>query len=175
MSNLLLKQDRIRYSTTKMPEFQKYYRLSQECSFKLLQLVYRFLFKRYKQKNMVEMSYRCQVGGGLYLGHPYCITINPATIIGSNVNIHRGVVLGQENRGKRKGAPVIGNNVWIGINAAIVGHVRIGNDVLIAPNSYVNCDIPDHSIVFGNPCVIHHRNGATEGYINNTVDNNLSS
>lgn len=71
--------------------------------------------------------------------------------------------------GGRQGAPVIGNEVWIGINAAIVGKVTIGDDVLIAPNSYVNCDVPSHSIVFGNPCIIKHREDATEGYINRKV------
>lgn len=71
--------------------------------------------------------------------------------------------------GGRRGAPVIGNEVWIGINAAIVGNVTIGDDVLIAPNSYVNCDVPSHSIVFGNPCIIKHRENATEGYINRKV------
>lgn len=71
--------------------------------------------------------------------------------------------------GGRQGTPVIGNEVWIGINAAIVGKVTIGDDVLIAPNSYVNCDVPSHSIVFGNPCTIKHRENATEGYINRKV------
>lgn len=32
-------------------------------------------------------------------------------------------------------------------------------------NVYVNCDIPDHSIVIGNPCIIKHRENATEGYV----------
>lgn len=65
------------------------------------------------------------------------------------------------NRGPRKGVPTIGNQVWIGINAAIVGNVTIGDDVLIAPNSFVNVDIPSHSVVFRNPCVIKHRDWAT--------------
>ncbi len=69
----------------------------------------------------------------------------------------------------RQGTPVIGNEVWIGINAAIVGKITIGDDVLIAPNRYVNCDVPSHSIVFGNPCIIKHRENATEGYINRRV------
>lgn len=71
--------------------------------------------------------------------------------------------------GGRQGTPVIGNEVWIGINAAIVGKVTIGDDVLIATNSYVNCDVPSYSIVFGNPCIIKHRENATEGYINRKV------
>ena len=106
------------------------------------------------------------MGGGLYLGHAYNITINEKAIIGKNCNIHKGVVIGQTNRGHKKGTPKIGDRVWIGINAAIVGNITIGDDVLIAPNSYVNIDIPSHSVVFGNPCVIKHRDWATEGYVN---------
>ena len=90
--------------------------------------------------------------------------------MGSNINLSTGVTIGQANRGKRKGIPVIGNNVWIGTNAVITGNVRIGNDVMICPNAFVNIDVPDHSIVIGNPAVIHHRGNATEGYINNRVD-----
>ena len=107
------------------------------------------------------------IGAGLYLGHAYCITINEKAVLGENCNIHKGVTIGQENRGARKGVPTIGNKVWIGINATIVGKITIGDDVLIAPNSYVNRDIPSHSIVFGNPCIIKYRENATENYINN--------
>lgn len=114
----------------------------------------------------LEIPATINLGPGLYLGHPYNITINPEAKIGANCNIHKGVVIGQVNRGARRGAPTIGNQVWIGINAAIVGNVTIGDDVLIAPNSFVNVDVPSHSVVFGNPCVIKHRDWATEGYVN---------
>lgn len=46
---------------------------------------------------------------------------------------------------------------------------RYSNKVEIAPNSYVNCDVPSHSVVFGNPCVIKHKENATESYIENKV------
>ena len=123
------------------------------------------------RKHGVEIHIQTKIDGGLYIGHPYAITINPDTEIGKNCHIHRGVLLGQENRGKRKGAPKIGNNVWIGINSTIVGAVRIGNDVLIAPNSYVNFDVPDHSVVIGNPATIIPRINATEAYIENKIEN----
>lgn len=129
-------------------------------------MLYRVLFKLFKEINHVEINLGTQIGGGLYIGHPFCITINPDAKIGSNVNLHRGVVIGQENRGKRKGAPIIGDEVWIGINATVVGKIVIGDDVLIAPNSYVNCNVPSHSIVIGNPCRIIHKDNATENYIN---------
>ena len=53
----------------------------------------------------------------------------------------------------------------IGINSTIIGGVKVGNDVLIAPNTLVNQDIPDHSIVIGNPCKIIPRENATEQYV----------
>ena len=122
-----------------------------------------------KNKRGIEIFKTTKIGKGLYLGHAYNITINPNAVIGENCNLHKGCLIGQENRGARKGTPVIGDKVWIGINAVIVGRVNIGSDVLIAPNSYVNCDVPSHSVVFGNPCIIKHKDNATEGYINRTV------
>lgn len=57
----------------------------------------------------------------------------------------------------------------IGINSTIVGNIVIGNDVMIASNSFVNFDVPDHSIVVGNPGVIHRKDNATDKYIGFTV------
>ncbi len=115
----------------------------------------------------MEIPSSVKMGKGLYLGHPFCITVNSEAIIGENCNIHKGVTIGQENRGIRKGVPIIGDKVWIGTNSVVVGKIRVGDDVLIAPNSYVNRDIPDHSVVFGNPCIVKDRENATENYINN--------
>ena len=170
MAKNILEQDHMRYlKASDMPAFQKYFRKVQSTSFYTLQFLYKVIFRLLKEIRHVEISRVTQIGAGLYIGHDYDITINPNAILGKNINIHRGVLIGQSNRGGRQGAPVIGNEVWIGINAAIVGKVTIGDDVLIAPNSYVNCDVPSHSIVFGNPCIIKHRENATEGYINGRV------
>ena len=111
--------------------------------------------------------FQCSKNKIVNLGHAFNITVNDLAVIGDYCNLHKGVVIGRENRGPRKGAPTLGNKVWVGINSAIVGNVIIGDDVLIAPCTYVNCDVPSHSVVFGNPCVIKHRDNATEGYINN--------
>ncbi len=119
-----------------------------------------------RRKYGLEISERARIGPGLYLGHPYNITVAEETVIGKNVNLHKGCTIGRENRGKRKGAPVIGNQVYVGINATIVGHVHIGDDVMIAPNAFVNFDVPPHSIVIGNPGVIHTKENAADGYVN---------
>ena len=51
----------------------------------------------------------------------------------------------------------------------VVGNVKIGTDVLIAPLAYVNFDVPDHSVVIGNPAKIIHKDNATEDYVCNRV------
>ena len=119
----------------------------------------------YKCKYGLEIQYTTRIGKGLYLGHAYNITINPKAIIGNYCNIHKGATIGQENRGHRKGVPTIGNYVYIGVNATISGNIVIGDDVMIGPNCHVNQDIPPHSVVFGNPCIVKHRDHATENYI----------
>ncbi len=163
----LFYQDKKRYPSGCMPSFQKYFRKYQDVKNPICKIYFRLLYKLSYSKSHIEIPITTNIGGGLYIGHAYGITINPKVIIGKNCNIHKGVTIGQENRGKHKGAPNIGNCVWIGVNSTIVGKVTIGDDVLISPNSYINCDIPSHSIVFGNPCIIKANNNATEGYINN--------
>lgn len=151
---------------------KKFFKYLRKCQFEnntLVLFIYRFIFRKIKQRMNLEIYGKTKIGYGLYIGHPYGITINDGATIGNNCNIHRGVLIGQENRGKRKGTPTIGNSVWIGINSSIVGNITIGDDVLIAPNTFVNCDIPPHSVVFGNPCIIKHKENATKGYINNKV------
>ena len=51
----------------------------------------------------------------------------------------------------------------------IVGGITIGDNVLIAPNAYVNMDVPSNSVVVGNPAQIIPNENATDGYINNKI------
>lgn len=168
MNDLIIDKDKSRSCGGKLPLWQFFFRKLNSHRTQL-RFVYKFLFKIFSFLSHVEISPCTQIGEGLYVGHPFCITINPNVVIGKNCNISKGVTIGQENRGKRKGTPIIGNCVYLGVNSTIVGAITIGDDVLIAPNSYVNCDIPSHSIVIGNPCRIIPRENATEGYINNKV------
>ena len=123
----------------------------------------------YSRKYGLEISPTAEIGRGLYLGHPYNITVGTGAKIGNNVNLHKGCTIGKSNRGEKRGVPVIGDCVFVGINSTIVGNVTIGNDVMIAPNSFINFDVPDHAIVIGNPGVIHRKEKATQGYVNFVV------
>lgn len=145
------------------------YRKVNSCKFLPLKCFYMWRLWLLSNWTKIQIPARTQIGEGFYIGHLGCIVINPEAKLGKNINVATGVTIGMENRGKRKGAPTIGDDCWIGTNAVIVGNVKIGSDVLIAPLSYVNFDVPDHSIVIGNPGKIIPKEGATEDYICNRV------
>lgn len=134
-----------------------------------VRLLLRLCLKHYREHYGLEISPATEIGYGLYLGHAYNITVNPEARLGDNVSLHKGCVIGGENRGARKGSPHLGSCVWVGINAIVVGRITVGDDVLIAPGAYVNRDIPSHSIVLGNPCRVIPRQDATLSYINHRV------
>ena len=145
------------------------FRKTQFCTNKIIKLFYKLKLRRLSHKTMIQIPSSTKIGKGFYIGHCGRIIINPNAVLGENINIATGVTIGGTYRGEKQGTPNIGNKVWIGTNAVIVGKITIGDDVLIAPNAYVNFDVPSHSIVIGNPGKIHFRNNATEGYINKNV------
>lgn len=137
------------------------FRKAQNSKNRIKKYYYNYKLYKYSRKYGIEIKSETQIGKGFVLTHPYNITINPEAKIGNNVTMLKGSTIGL-NKGK---APIIGNCVYIGINATIIGGVSIGNDVVIAPNSFVNQDIPDHSIVIGNPCIVKHKENATASLI----------
>ncbi len=132
-------------------------------------LVARMFYKCTSRRFGFQIPHRSKIGSGLFMAHYGNIVINMGVQIGKNCNIAQGVTIGTTSRGKRKGSPVLGDRVWIGANAVVVGHITIGNDVLIAPLSFVNFDVPPNALVMGNPAKVINFTGS-EGYINNTLD-----
>lgn len=155
------------------PSFRYMY-IFRKCAFysnrnKVIHKILVLLLGHYMIKYGMEIFPESRIGKGFYIGHIGGIVVNPHAIIGDNVNILKGVLIGYNPRGKYKGNPIIGNNVWIGSNAVIVGGINIGNNVLIAPNTLVNRNVPDNSVVFGNPMSIKQNLKATETYVNYKV------
>ncbi len=131
--------------------------------------IWRLILRHYQIKYGFQIYPETQIGAGFYLGHWGSLVINPKVKIGRNCNIAQGVTIAQANRGKNEGVPEIGDEVWIGPNAVIVGNIKIGNNVLVSPNAYVNFDVPENSIVIGNPAIIKYSLDATKGYINHKI------
>lgn len=145
------------------------FRKAENCKFKPLKLYYAVKLKLMSYKTHIQIPLRTKIDEGFYIGHTGRVIINPDAVLGKNINIGTGVTIGCENRGNRKGAPVFEGDCWIGTNSVVVGNVKIGKDVMIAPLTFVNFDVPSHSIVIGNPAKIIHKENATESYIENRV------
>jgi len=146
-----------------------YFRPRHGVAARMAYFVCRFVLEHYSLIYGYQIHPKTQIGPGLYLGHVGTIVINSAARIGRNVNISVGVVIGQTNRGLREGVPTLGDRVWVGANAVVVGRITIGDGALIGPGAYVNFDVPSDAVVIGNPGRIVS-DGGTAGYINNTLD-----
>lgn len=110
----------------------------------------------------IELPADCQVGKGLYLGHFGPTIVNGRVQIGENCNLSQGVTIGVSQRGQRKGIPIIGNRVYIGPNAIVIGGIEIGNDVAIGAGAVVTRSVPDRAVVAGNPARILSYEGSFE-------------
>lgn len=86
------------------------------------------------------------MGLGIRIFHYGYLIINYKSKIGSNCILYPGVVLGQKDN---NGAPVIGDNCFIGLGAKLFGNISIGNNCIVAPNSVVVRSFPDNCIIGG--------------------------
>lgn len=127
----------------------------------------RLALRRLTYRFGISIPLATQIGPGFYIGHFGGIVVNGRSTIGSNCNISHGVTLGQANRGRNVGFPRIGDNVYIGPGAKIVGAVKIGNSVAIGANCVVTCDIADNSVVVGIPGRVISQAGSA-GYVERT-------
>lgn len=126
---------------------------------------YRYKFRSFSRKTGIDFGGNTSIGEGLLIGHWGKIVVNGNAQFGHEIMLTHNVTIGRDIRGKRAGVPTIGNRVCIRTNSTVVGNITIGDDVIIAPNTFVNFDVPSHSIVIGNPATIHHRGNATEGHM----------
>lgn len=125
------------------------------------------ILTNYSLKYGIGIHYLTEIGSGFYIGHIGGIIVHKNCVIGKNCNISQGVTLGQTNRGQRKGTPTIGNNVYIGPGAVVIGNIKIGDNVAIGSNSVVTKDVPSNAVVVGVPGYVISEKGSY-GYINKT-------
>lgn len=90
------------------------------------------------------------IGEGFYIAHIGGVHINPQAVIGKNCDLAHRVTIGTSAMG-RPGVPVLGDNVYVGTGAALVGKIRIGNGAKIAANTLVMTNVPDGATIMGVP------------------------
>lgn len=105
-------------------------------------LFYRFRYRRLQYRYLTFIPFNsCEEG--LSIGHLGCIYINPSAKIGKNCRIHEMVNIGATG-GSNK-APHLGDNIYIGSGAKIIGEIMIANNVVIGAGAVVVKDINEHS------------------------------
>lgn len=82
------------------------------------------------------------------------LSIHPAVVIGARLGVMHNVTIGTN---MTPGAPVIGDDVFIGVNSTVLGPIKIGDRVRIAANTAVTTNVPSDSIVVGSPAKIYRR------------------
>ena len=126
------------------------FRHASESKYAICRLFWLFLLHVTKIVTGIQIPVGTQIDRGMKILHFGTIVINPYVVIGKNFTIAQGCLIGNSG-GKKAGTPVIGDNCYLGANSIVVGGVKIGNDVLVAPGAFVNFDVPSNSIVIGNP------------------------
>lgn len=84
------------------------------------------------------------------------VVINRQTVFKGYAVVFQNVTIGDRALGQRvegSEAPVIGNRVFIGANACLLGHINIGDNVIIGAGAVVTKDVPSGHRALGNPAI----------------------
>ncbi len=115
-----------------------------------LKIGYRVMHKAIEVTTGISVPASVRAGDGLYIGHFGQIIVHPDVKAGRNLSIGQGVTIGARGGG-RGGVPVIGDDVYIGVGAKVLGAIHIGDGVRIGANAVVIDDVPSNTTVVGIP------------------------
>lgn len=105
-----------------------------------VKLVYRVLEFFIQVLFGISISTDCEIGPGFYIGHFGGIHLH--CTLGANCSIGQGVTIGARGAGRSSVDPVLGDRVYVGAGAMVIGGVRVGDDVVIGANTNVVTDVP---------------------------------
>ena len=155
-------------------EIWKYQRLMRRLEFYytshgLINKIIRYLLRYLFHKKSMQLGFSIPInvfGPGLSIAHYGTIVVSPSAIIGKNCRIHEGVTIGSTNGSSK--AATIGDNVFIGSGAKIIGEVRISSNVAIAANAVVVKDIITEKgcTIGGVPAKVISQNDSSSNIIN---------
>ncbi len=108
-----------------------------------------------------DIGTRNRFGGIVEIGNN--VLFGPDNFIASNTHEYEDVnlpIIYQNNslvNKNKRGKIIIEDDCWIGVHCAIIGDIKIGKHSIIGANSVVNRDVPDYSVVVGNPAKVVKR------------------
>lgn len=128
-----------------------YYKISHYFYEKNHKIIARYISEKAKRKTGIEIHPGAVIGDGLFIDHGSGVVIGETAVIGNDVVMFHGVTLGGTGKEKGKRHPTVGNNVFIGSGAKVLGNITIGNNVKIGANAVVLKNVPDNTTVVGVP------------------------
>lgn len=99
----------------------------------------------------IEIHPGATIGRRFFIDHGMGVVIGETTIVGDDVLLYKGVVLGGTSLESKKRHPTIGNNVVVGTNAIVLGDIEIGENCKIGAGSVVTKPAPPNSTIVGIP------------------------
>lgn len=116
----------------------------------LLKKIYTFIFTHYCRDFGSYIGLKAKIKGEITLPHGlHGIFISNGAEIGKGCVMFHQVTIGSNTipDSKGKGAPIIGENCYIGAGAKVIGNVVIGDNVRVGANCVVFKDVPSNSVV----------------------------
>jgi serine O-acetyltransferase len=121
----------------------------------IFHLIYWLLSKPVIRLSGVDINARQKIGKGFVI-HNFSNIVVDAASIGEGLTLNQGVTIGPDWR--NNGKPRLGNNVFVGSGAIILGDITIGDDVVIAANAVITRNIDPKCVVAGNPGMVIKKN-----------------
>lgn len=117
-------------------------------------ILYRFLYRRCRNRYGIELPFSAQVGRGVVIEHQGAIVIHGATVIGDRCIIRQGCTLGIRRLDALDAAPILGADVHLGAGSVLLGRIRVGEGAVVGANAVVVEDVPAGALAVGVPARI---------------------
>lgn len=127
-------------------------------------LIHRWLYFRFGLEIWGD-----DIGGGLYIAHSVGTVIAVKTM-GENCSVIASTTIGMRNE---YAFPTIGDNVFIGAGARVLGNITVGDNVKVGANAVVIHDVADNETVIGipaKPMVAKKKEKAAGGHLNGQAE-----
>ncbi|MEM8696123.1 MAG: hexapeptide transferase [Pseudomonadota bacterium] len=132
----------------------------------------KLILLRCRYKYGIAIPEYTEIGPGLFINRFGGIYVNGHVVIGHDVTLSAMTMLGQTNRGKRAGTPIVGDRVFMGFGSKAIGNVVIGEDSALGVSALVTRDVAPGSVMAGIPAKPRSDAG-TDGYVNRPVPPDL--
>ena len=108
----------------------------------------------------ISIDLDARIEPGFYVGHFVSLRIGPGVRIGKNCSVGQMCTIEGTGRYPAMSAPVLGERVYLGSGARVIGPLRVGDGAAICANSVVVEDVPENGVVLGIPGAIISRRGS---------------